>query len=523
MAQDTTLIRVEGLTVSFVDKRGVGAEAVRDVSFSIDRGEKVGVVGESGSGKSVSARALFQLISLRDNVLTDGQVRLDGDIDLLDSDDATMRTIRGRRIALVPQEPMSALNPVKTCGDQISEALRLHTHADKEQVSEHMIRLLQQVKIEDATRAANSYPHELSGGQQQRVCIAMALAGSPDLLVCDEPTTALDIETQTAIVKLLAQIVEERQMAMLFISHDIGLVERLCDRVLVMHDGKIVEQGNASDIFTQPKHRYTRALLQCRPAVADRSLMLPTVQEVLAQDTFTAKKKPDHRILDKIILAVANLSKAYRSRRVLGGDGLRKEALKNVSLNLKAGEIFGIVGPSGSGKSTLVRCISGELIADDGDVIYDGPRSDIQMIFQDPYSSLNPRMTVGDAVSEPLRYHQRLSCTAADDAAKTLLSQVGISGDMYSRLPSQLSGGQRQRVCIARAIAMQPKVLICDESVSALDVSVQAQILNLLIELRAARDLSILFVSHDRSVIDYLCDRVVEMRDGQIIKAYPLS
>ena len=451
--------------------------------------------------------------------------------DLLQLDEQALSDIRGNDISMVFQEPMSSLNPVKRCGSQIEEVLEIHNIVPKDQRKSEVLELIDSVELPEAERIYRSYPHELSGGQLQRVNIAMALAGDPKIMICDEPTTALDVTVQKKIIQLLRRIVIEKNIALIFVCHDLDLVNELCNKVVVMYKGDVVEQGMLPDTFRNPQSDYTQALLACRPKPSYNEIQLPTVDKVMS-GIYKEEKRPQAEIdRDQIVLAVNDLTVNYRTNPLAIFQ--RKKYLKavnNVSFKLYKGSVLGIVGESGSGKSTVAKCICGVIPASEGQIIYDGRaidgrvlssdknlRRQIQIIFQDPYGSLNPRMTIGQAILEPINYH-KLRPGSAKERVLELLNEVGLDEEYYDRYPHQLSGGQRQRVCIARALSVEPQILICDESVSALDVSVQSQILNLLDSLRAKYQLSIIFISHDLSVIHYISDEVIVMKDGKIVE-----
>ncbi|WP_316178635.1 ABC transporter ATP-binding protein [Bradyrhizobium sp. SZCCHNRI1009] len=484
--------------------------AISEVSLSVAENEIVCIVGESGSGKSMMANAVMRL--LPDGVGTDGGRILFAGRDLCTAAAAEMRSIRGAEIAMVFQEPMTALNPLRTIGDQIGEVLDIHTDLSKAEIRSRVLSLLSDVNIPDPPRAAKAYPHELSGGQRQRAMIAMALALDPKLLIADEPTTALDVTTQAQILKLIREMQQRRRTAVLFITHDFGVVAEIADRVVVMQHGRVVEQGAAADVLQRPQHDYTKQLIAAVPPVA---------------------APPSRKLSDQLILAISGVSKTYRTGGFLGRGERITHAVRDVSLSLPKGATLGIVGESGSGKSTLARCIIRLIDPDRGTILLDGEdwanlsRSEVrnrtqqmQMVFQDPFASLNPRRKAVELVAQGPIVHG----TARDQAlteARELFSLVGLDPSAADRFPHEFSGGQRQRIGLARALALKPKVLVADEPVSALDVSVQAQVLKLLTSLRERLDLSIIFITHDLRVAAQICDLVAVMKDGVVVEHGP--
>ena len=502
------LLEITHLTLRF---RGADTPAVDDLSLSLMAGETLAIVGESGSGKTMTALSVARLGPEDALEHASGTLRLN-DLDILQADDAALRKLRRNRIGMVFQDPTASLNPLMTVGAQVREALADGAGLDA---------LLAEVGLGDVPGIAGRYPHELSGGQQQRIGIAMALAGNPDLLIADEPTTALDVTVQAQILDLFAKLKAQRGMAMLFISHDFGVVARLADRILVMRHGQLVETGPASQILRMPSADYTRALLACRPSLAAPPDRLPTLTET-PPEAQRAK-------LGDTLLEVAGLSVIYPPRDLLGS---AFTAVRDISFDLRAGEALGIVGESGSGKSSLAKAIVGLAPQSGGLIHYQGQRwtppalskeqrRKVQYIFQDNYGSLNPRHTVRDLIREGLDLHAIGSGPSRDATVSHLLAEVGLAPALADRVPRELSGGQRQRVAIARALALEPEVLMCDEIVSALDVSVQAQVLNLLKDLMARRGLAIVFISHDLAVIRFVADRVIVMHHGEIVESGP--
>ena len=529
------LLSVDNLEITF-SQHNIDTHAVKDISFELSRGQSLGVVGESGSGKSVTSLAILRLLSASNSRVT-GDIQFIDDLDLMDIQAATEKqlySIRGRKIAMIFQEPMNTLNPVRTCGSQVKEVLDVHKIGKKEDRKSRVLELFSQVQLPDVERIYRSYPHELSGGQLQRISIAMAISTEPDILICDEPTTALDVTVQKEILDLLRLVHSQNRMGMIFISHDLDVVADICDSVIVMYQGEIVEQGSLPETFLRPSHVYTKALLLCKPTLDRKNEVLTTVSEVIDNPDYEVTQKVDYRVdREQIQLKVENLQVYFPSKKDWPwSTSTYIKAVDGVSFDVYKGEILGIVGESGSGKSTLAKSIAGLIYPSSGSIFYAGRpinskilsrdkelRKQLQLVFQDPYGSLNPQMTIGAAIREPLKYHNIVDRSAIYSKAASLLQEVGMDDSYMDRYPHQLSGGQRQRVCIARALTVEPHVLICDESVSALDVSIQAQILNLLDSLRRQRDLTILFISHDLSVVHYLCDRMIVMQHGRIVES----
>lgn len=526
------ILEVIGLSVEFPTRQGV-VQAAKDVCFELHSGRTLGIVGESGSGKSVSALSVMRLLPAGKCTLR-GQILLsDGSggapLPLHQLPEPEMQQIRGRRIGMIFQEPMSSLNPVFRCGDQITESLRLHLKLDARAATERTLEWFDKVQLSDPARIFKSFPHQLSGGQKQRVMIAMALCCQPDLLIADEPTTALDVTVQKAILDLIRELQDNTGAACLFISHDLGVISELAHEVAVMHQGVMVETGHVEEVFRHPQHPYTKGLIACRPPLYKRLHRLPVVADFLSPDAATPEAMvAAPRIIDQTtpLLDVRHVSVRYPGRPPV-------QALSEASFVLYPGETMGIVGESGSGKTTLGRALLRLVDAQSGEAWYQGQnllalseaslrslRRDIQMIFQDPYSALNPRHSIGRAIMEPMQWHG-ICRNAAEGKEQTieLLRTVGLGPEYFDRYPHELSGGQRQRACIARALSVRPRLLICDESVSALDVSVQAQVLNLLQDLRDAQGLSMIFISHDISVIRQISDRVLVMKDGRIVES----
>ena len=504
---EKSVLDVQGLTVRLPG----GADrvnAVENVSFAVAPGEIVCVVGESGSGKSVTAHAIMGLLPPNQLTVTGGRALLEGD-DLLVKSPAEMRKIRGDRISMIFQEPMTALNPVMRVGDQIAEVLDIHTQLSERERRQRVLEVMQAVRLPEPERTIDVYPHQLSGGQRQRIMIAAALVLDPVLLIADEPTTALDVTTQAQILKLIRDLQQRRRTAVMFITHDFGVVAEIADRVVVMQHGVIVEQGTASAVLHHPQHAYTKQLIAAVPPL---------------------KAPPPRALASDNIVTITDVSKTYRTGGFLGRGARVTPAVKNVSLNLPRGATLGIVGESGSGKSTLARCIVRLIDPDAGSIVLDGqdwaklPRErvrretrHIQMVFQDPFASLNPRRKAAELVAQGPIVHGTPRAQAIADA-KELFALVGLDPSSADRYPHEFSGGQRQRIGLARALALKPDVLVADEPVSALDVSVQAQVLKLLAELRARLGLSIVFITHDLRVAAQICDLVAVMKDGEVVE-----
>ncbi|WEX90543.1 ABC transporter ATP-binding protein [Sinorhizobium garamanticum] len=535
--QTAPVLSVENLTTSFL-VGGAWKPVVRDISFSVAPGETVAIVGESGSGKSVTSLSIMRLLQT-DTSRTEGRVILGGR-NILDLPESAMRKVRGNDVAMIFQEPMTSLNPLFTIGDQISEALLCHRSMTKAEGRAETIRLLDKVRIPSAASRFDEYPHRLSGGMRQRVMIAMALASRPKLLIADEPTTALDVTIQGQILDLIKVLQEEEGTSVLFITHDMGVVAEIADRTVVMYRGDAVETGKTEDIFLRPKHAYTRALLSAVPMLGSmkgeaQPLRFPMVDSATGLPDVPTQGANTVATDQRPILEVTNLVKRFDVHAgLLGKLQGRVHAIENVSFSLKQGETLSLVGESGCGKSTTGRAIMRLIEPQSGSVMLDGKdvlamdrkalremRRTMQMIFQDPFASLNPRMTVGAAIAEPYLEHKLGSPKQAREKVVDLLERVGLQPDMASRYPHEFSGGQRQRVCIARALALDPKVIVADESVSALDVSIKAQVINLLLELQASLGLAYLFISHDMAVVERVSHRVAVMYLGEIVEIGP--
>ncbi|MBB5020106.1 peptide/nickel transport system ATP-binding protein [Chitinivorax tropicus] len=528
------LLEVRDLKVEFKLGQGQIFTALKGVSFTIPKNSVVALVGESGSGKSVSAMAVMDLLPHENTVIAPESRLIFEGKNLLDESRLQRRDRCGDQMSMIFQEPMSSLNPVYTVGSQIAEVLRLHKGMSKSQAMARVIELLREVGIPDPERRVNSYPHEMSGGQQQRVMIAMAIACEPKLLIADEPTTALDVTIQKQIVELLMKLRETHGMSILFITHDLGLVKEIADHVVVMHHGVIKEQGPAAQVFTDPKDKYTRALLACRPTLDRRPVRLPVVDDFLQGREDQLPKEERARGVsesDPIVLEVKGLRKVYTQKRGLFGKH-EIPAVQDVSFKLRKGKTLGVVGESGSGKTTMGKAVLRLHSAQGGEVMYDGKnllqlsekefqpyKKKLQIIFQNPYASLNPRFTIGQILTEPMQIH---GIGANDDERRAtalgLLKRVGLDERAFGKYPHEFSGGQRQRIGIARCLTLKPEIIVCDESVSALDVSVQAQVLNLLQELQDEYGMSYIFISHDLSVVKYISDEVLVMNQGQMVE-----
>jgi len=533
MSQDT-LLKVENLRVSFRVSKKESVETVKGISFDIPRDSTVALVGESGSGKSVSSLAIMGLLPADTSSIGSGSKILFEGRSLLDLNTAERRELCGKDISMIFQEPMTSLNPVFTVGFQIGEVLRLHMGMDVKQARKRAIELLEEVGIPNPETKIDSYPSQMSGGQQQRVMIAMAIACEPKLLIADEPTTALDVTIQKQIIDLIEALRKRHKMSVLFITHDLALVGEIADQVIVMRHGEIREAGDVRQIFEQPKDAYTQALLHCRPSLETRPWRLPVISDFMEQGHAVLEQKERPRGLsgkEEIVLDVRGLGKSFYSRHGLFG---RKEfrAVEDVSFSLARGKTLGVVGESGSGKTTvgltlmrLHQATSGQALFEGRDILSMSNRDflqykrRIQIIFQNPYASLNPRFTVGQILMEPMTIHG-IGASDGERAqmARQLLDKVNLPAAAFHRYPHEFSGGQRQRIAIARCLTMKPEILICDESVSALDVSVQAQVLNLLQDLQEEFGLSYIFISHDLAVVKYIADQVMVMNKGKVVE-----
>jgi peptide/nickel transport system ATP-binding protein len=535
------LLSVRNLTVEFHTGEGI-TRAVNNISFDIPGGKTIGVVGESGSGKSVASLAIMGLLQKPAGRVLSGEIFFQGQ-DLLKLKESDMRNIRGNQISMIFQEPMTSLNPVFKVGDQIAESLRLHKKMTPKQAWTRAVELMNEVGIPNPALSAHKYPHEMSGGQKQRVMIAMAISCEPKLLIADEPTTALDVTIQKQVIDLLLKLQQDHKMGMMFITHDLGVIGDIADDVVVMYRSNVVEKNHADLIFSSPAHPYTRGLLACRPHLGNNPKRLLTVSDFMTETGEEIKIHPSktevfHRenIAEKseeIILEVKNLVTQFPIKGGFFGSTIDHfKAVNDVSFSIKKGKTFGLVGESGCGKTTLGRTILKLIEPSSGEIIFKGKnitktegselrrlRKEMQIIFQDPYSSLNPRMTIAEILTEPLVIHKiGNSKFERLEMAKVLIEKVGLKVNHLNRYPHEFSGGQRQRICIARALMLRPEFIVCDESVSALDVSIQAQVLNLLLDLQDEFGLTYIFISHDLSVINFISDEVAVMNAGKIIE-----
>lgn len=542
---NTALLRFTQWTIGFSSGNGDEKIAVEQLEFELGKGESLGVVGESGSGKTLTALSVMQLLpgsaNARGEIWWKRNTRLD------QLSEPALNNIRGKEIGMIFQEPLSSLNPVMSCGEQIDEVLRKHLGFDKNSARQKTLEWLGKVELREPQRIYKAYPHELSGGQRQRVMIAMALCAEPELLIADEPTTALDVTVQRAILDLIKRLQAELGIAILFISHDLGVIREIADRVMVMQNGHKVEDAKVAQIFSNAHHPYTKGLLNCRATTSEQLRRLPTVQDFLSKnqqelsvfmDDLKLSEKEmidrrDHLSSQEAIVEVTDLSVWYSAQRNwLGQTTEYVKAVDQVSFSLRRGECLGIVGESGSGKTTLGKAILSLLTIRSGVVMFENHqltslseqelrplRPDLQMVFQDPFSSLNPKLTILQLLEEPLLIHDPNKTPAIrNNRILEVLEQVGLDETVLSRYPKAFSGGQRQRIGLARALLLRPKVLVCDESVSALDVSVQAQVLNLIKDLQDTYQFSLLFISHDLAVIRFIADRVLVMQKGKMVE-----
>lgn len=530
------LVQIKNLNISFAqDKKTV--QAVKNISFNIPSGKITALIGESGSGKSVTALSFLQLLPLQAN--TTGSILFSQDglvsAELVNMPTVLMQKLRGNKIAMIFQEPMTSLNPVHTCGAQVMEALMLHKQIDKKAARLATIELFKKVELPKPEQMINRYPHQISGGQKQRVMIAMAMSCNPAFLIADEPTTALDVRVQKNILLLLKKLQAENGMGILLITHDLSLVADVADEIAVMYKGELVETGNANIVLTQPQHLYTKALLACKPSGENKGKRLRVVADVLNGNIINEAVKSSNTLNSstQTVLKVENLHlKFAAAKNIFGKVTQYFNAVDDVSFTVNKNEIVGLVGESGCGKTTLGRAVLGLVKPTSGNIVFNNKniaayddsemrvvRKELQIVFQDPYGSLNPRLSIGDAIVEPMSVHfSSMHKNERKQKAIHLLEQVNMGADSFNRYPHQFSGGQRQRICIARALALEPNFLIFDESVSALDVSVQAQVLNLINDLKAQYNFTSIFISHDLSVIHYISDRVMVMHQGKIIE-----
>ena len=531
------LLQIENLSIAFSGEQRI-TEAVKNISFSIEPGKILALVGESGSGKSVTALSILQLLPVPPAHYSSGAIYFfdnEQKIDLLKLTAKDLRSIRGHKISMIFQEPMSSLNPVMKCGEQVMEALLQHKNISIAEAKKRTVEWLEKVQLPEPGKIFYRYPHQLSGGQKQRVMIAMAMCCEPALLICDEPTTALDVTVQKSILLLIKELVKQQNTGVLFITHDLGIVYEFANNAAIMYKGAIVEQNTVSEIFHQPQQPYTKALIACRPDRHPKCEKLPVVSDFMQQLPGEKPTVPDPIIKNKsgeVLMRIENLDVSFPLKKNILGTPLSYfKAVDDVSFEIYKGETLGLVGESGCGKTTLGRTLLHLEKPSNGRIIYNGAdttaynkqqlkdfRREVQLVFQDPFSSLNPRLTIGEAIEEPMKVVANDSKTKRRKAVTDLLKKVNLSPDFTKRYPHELSGGQRQRIVIARALALNPGLLVCDESVSALDVSVQAQVLNLLNDLKKEFGLTMLFISHDLSVVRYMCDRILVMNKGKIIE-----
>lgn len=536
---DKPLLFVEDLSISFRSERGTN-KAVEHISFEVRAGKTIAIVGESGSGKSVSSLSILKLLQKNKAIFHNGKFHFEESVSgnealNLQPQDDVLKELRGKSIAMIFQEPMTSLNPVMTCGEQVAEMLREHKKLTKIEAQKRTIELFHEVKLPRAEEMFSQYPHQLSGGQRQRVMIAMAISCEPKILIADEPTTALDVTVQNSILELLQSLQEKYKMGIIFITHDLGVVADIADDIVVMQRGYIVEKGSAIEVLTNPQHAYTKGLLACRPVMGQKVERLKTVSDFLNEKNephSTADVSSSQKIVEsETILDVKNLYKIYESSK-----GIFKKthsvvkAVNDVSFQISKGETLGLVGESGCGKTTLSRMLLGLIPASEGQILFKGKdlctlsksemrdmRKEMQIIFQDPYSSLNPKHTIGDSIMEPMMTFGLFeSRKQREQRATELLEKTGLGSEHLSRYPHEFSGGQRQRIVIARALACEASFIVCDEAVSALDVSVQAQVLNLLNDLKRDFSLTYLFISHDLSVVYHISDRIMVMNKGTV-------
>ena len=554
------LLQIKNLSVDFETEYET-TSAIKNVSLEINKGEIVAIVGESGSGKTVTSLSILQLLQSPPAKYTSGEILFyktgKRTVDILKLSEQEMRNIRGNEIAMIFQEPMTSLNPVQTCGSQVMEAIKLHEKKNQKEAKKKTIELFMQVQLPDPVTILGRYPHQLSGGQKQRVMIAMAMSCNPSLLIADEPTTALDVTVQKTILQLIKNLQQQHEMGVIYITHDLSLVAEIADKVIVMYKGSVVETGSVKDIFLNAQHPYTKALLACRPVLHQKGERLPVVSDFLQEEKVNSqwsmvndKKKISNKLsvksaevsatshveprtsyIELPILKVQNLKVYFPLRKNFFGKTLQEfKAVDDVSFEIMKGETVGLVGESGCGKTTLGRALIRLIEPTGGNILFDGKdiahiakkemrrmRKDIQIIFQDPYGSLNPRITIGSAIQEPMKIHGLLQNNKQrKEKVMELLEKVNLKTEHFNRYPHEFSGGQRQRICIARALGLNPEFLICDESVSALDVSVQAQVLNLLNDLKKEFGFTSIFISHDLSVVRYISDRIMVMNKGKI-------
>jgi peptide/nickel transport system ATP-binding protein len=534
-----SLLKIEDLSVDFISDNSI-TQAVKNISFDVNRGEITAIVGESGCGKTVTSLSILQLLPAPPAKYSSGKIwfSANGDTteDLLKKSQKELQNIRGNKIAMIFQEPMSSLNPVFTCGQQVMEAILNHKKNSNQEAKQQTIEWFSKVKLPNPEKIFYRYPHQLSGGQKQRVMIAMAMCCHPSLLICDEPTTALDVTVQKTILQLIKQLQKEQNIGVIFITHDLGVVAEIADKAVVMYKGEIVEQNSVAEICSHAQHSYTKALLACRPVNHQRNERLPIVSDFINESSFgkiDGSRNKKQKIKNQqpiILLDVKNLSVWFPLKKNLFGKATEfVKAVDDISFEVFKGETLGLVGESGCGKTTLGRALLRLIEPTAGKIIYDGNdltlkkgnelkslRKEIQIVFQDPYSSLNSRLTIGSAIAEAMKVHHLFSSRDRKEKVIELLEKVDLKSEHFNRYPHEFSGGQRQRIVIARALALNPSFIVCDESVSALDVSVQAQVLNLLNDLKSEFGFTVIFISHDLSVVRYISDRIMVMNKGKI-------
>ncbi|MEO7983278.1 MAG: ABC transporter ATP-binding protein, partial [Bacteroidota bacterium] len=545
------LLQIKNLSLDFIAESGT-VPALKNISLAVNKGEVLALVGESGSGKSVTSLSILQLLASPPAKFSQGEILFSENgkdaIDLLKRKGNEMQEIRGNKIAMIFQEPMTSLNPVLSCGDQVMEAILLHKKVSKTEAKQQTISWFERVKLPNPDALFSRYPHQLSGGQKQRVMIAMAMCCEPTLLICDEPTTALDVTVQKTILQLIKELQQQLNMGVIFITHDLGVVAEIADRAVVMYKGEIVEEGTVKEIFSHAQHPYTKALLACRPVNHERGKRLPVVADFLEEkvvDTGDAYPVSVPQLTNEkmkvpgnsaVLLTASNLSVWFPAKKTMFGKASSyTKAVDDVSFEVYKGETLGLVGESGCGKTTLGRTLLRLIEPSSGKIIYNGIdltakkrgelrslRKEVQIVFQDPYSSLNPRVTIGAAIAEPMKVHAVLPTDKQrKDKVMELLEKVNLKAEHFNRYPHEFSGGQRQRIVIARALSLNPSFIVCDESVSALDVSVQAQVLNLLNDLKKEFGFTVIFISHDLSVVRYISDRILVMNKGKIEESGP--
>jgi peptide/nickel transport system ATP-binding protein len=544
------LLEIKNLSVDFKTDLET-TSAIRNISLTVNKGEIVAIVGESGSGKTVTSLSILKLLPTPPAIYKSGEILFSktgtSQIDLLSLQGERLRNIRGNEIAMIFQEPMTSLNPVQTCGSQVMEAIQVHRRINTNDAKQKTLELFRQVDLPEPSTIFNRYPHQLSGGQKQRVMIAMAMSCNPCLLIADEPTTALDVTVQKTILQLIKNLQQEYNMGVIYITHDLNLVAEIADKVIVMYKGSIVETGDVEKIFLHAEHPYTKALLACRPTLRSKKQRLPVVSDFLEQEKSTVNShivvsgydtKSNKEVSNSVLtlVDVKNLKVYFPLKKDFFGKTIKQfKAVDDVSFAIQKGETVGLVGESGCGKTTLGRALIRLIEPTSGNIFFEGRdiaqipknemrrmRKKIQIIFQDPYGSLNPRVTIGSAIQEPLKVHGLFHGNKeSKQKVLGLLNKVNLKPEHFNRYPHEFSGGQRQRICIARALALNPDFLICDESVSALDVSVQAQVLNLLNDLKKEFGFTIIFISHDIGVVRYISDRIMVMNKGHIVESGP--